>query len=1047
MHEGRLRYHFKYNYLSYLRSTRRVTGIDHASSIRERIVHGDSRVTKFIKRFRALSIHRDDENWNPETDNGYQSLREKYKNKIAAADRKRLYGRIGFQDTLNSYGLMVKSNSKVLWAHDEYSIAHPEEYAMNFRIWTEPVKSRAIPYLGMIDDDLLYDFRLEEPLRRILTHNKNGVFIYVYDFDTYRKRSADWYHHDRLLYGYTDDFREDRRNPARIAYGPILTEPNHPVLRALRVYIFQRMYLAKLRLARLIHPAPKWLPGAGDYTQVPKSCRLADPSVERYRKEIEPQVNAAWNRDERSFIDQVLGASHEEYFYWLFHKVLTPESALKAFDRGDTDRARYWARVLRYQEIYRDLHIHKMYVRTARTLEQDMQRYWNDRFLSVALWSGSCGYGKNRHRFNPGLKTLFPYFDIANKPGHPGCINASPGGAHRSYHRAGFSNTGGLIYAGDMTRRELEAFNRDYQKRYNSKKVKFHQRIWQDAVAGPFMIVSRRTYKRYGHRYFEKLAGKHLKMVDVTGALVESTARILLTPDPDAIAQMMDMDYFYYKRNDRELYGRNKMKPSFKIRMTEATVPRRAVYDPVRLARNPVTEELHDIAREYHSDVYGLGKVSQYQNIIGEVKEALEQDEKEFSGLSLIRGNYYPVFSGEPMSFPRKGQSADRLYPLDYSGQLHKSRFYSEAVPLKEQPRTPRSIEFLSTIMKLRKSGSIEKLKSRYGKGLKFKQALMRKLRKTIPWMLYNPNLFLVYYTHIRDLMPILNAFTGYRGRELSNGIGDGTMVFSSASRLQPFAADASMLAIKDRCIWKHDSCLRMLWNYCNAFSRYSYDFRSDIIAYGKFRKMLWHFENNGSPFPLWESTLSNMTGSAYEFSYYHHTYRWIWNNVGNPIFLREPTSAFIQGKQNNQGRAYLMSRLFPNLLRYLNKSVLESDLSFYSEYAWRKKYAEFTYQPDIRTYIMFYPYEPRIMTQALLQYKSCCDQNISQEYHLKRMKLEMRARKSIFPTENHTFVISDGIQTTLLERKNGEAFSESNMKLYENLQSAAGEKRPEPDA
>ena len=95
----------------------------------------------------------------------------------------------------------------------------------------------------------------------------------------------------------------------------------------------------------------------------------------------------------------------------------------------------------------------------------------------------------------------------------------------------------------------------------------------------------------------------------------------------------------------------------------------------------------------------------------------------------------------------------------------------------------------------------------------------------------------------------------------------------------------------------------------------------------------------------------------------------------------------------------------------------------------------------------MFHPYEPSLMTQALLQSKANRDQNTSQEYYLKRMKLEMCANKSIFPTENHTFVISDGMQTTILEKKNGEAYSEANMKLYKNLQEAAGKKRPNPDS
>jgi len=981
----------------------------------------------------------DNEQWDINTENGYLQLSEKYHNAFYNSDNG--CGKIGFQDTLDSYGVMVKNNSEVLWVHDEYSIAHPEEYPMSFRIWTRPIEKNSPAFLGMIDDDLLYDFREEDPFRRILTHNQNGVFIYVYDLDVYRRRSADWHLHDRILYGIADGFREDRRNRSRITYGPIITDPNHPVLRALRSYIFQRMYLAKLRLARLIHPAPRWLEDAGDYVQIPVEHRPVDQMMKMYLREIEPQINVKWNRDEKSFIEQILKASHEEYFSLLFHRLITPVHALRAFDNGDMKEARYWARVLRYQEIYRDLYLHKMYVRTGRSCEQDFERYWNKKYLSVALWSGSNGAGRNRHRFNPGLKSLFPYFDVADKRGHPGLMKGIPRGAYRGNHTGGFTNTAGLIYAGHLSKRELDECNRDYQERYHQK-GDFYRRIWEDAIAGPVMIVSRRTYRRYGHEYFEKLAEKKLKMIDVTGALIESSARTLLTPDPDIIEQLMDMDYFYYKANDDELLGNRRMKPAFAIRLTEISVAEGNPYNPVTLARNPVSVEVKDNAGSFHREVYPFGEMNKYREIILEIRNALKKDEEEFPGLSLRMGNYYPVENSEPMEFPRKYQKGENIFRRGISGSWWKGSFQYVMKTLGNKPRTPRSIEFLAVVQEMKKRDLVEKLKKKYTTVKTFQAALVMELRREIPWLLFNPNLFLVYYKHIDMLMPLYREFTGYYGKELYNGISDGTVIFTTRSRLQPSAADAIALAIKMRCIWKHDTSLRMLLNYCIALSECRYDFRGDLAAYGRLRKMLWHHENDGSPFPRWESELTTMTGSPFESSYYHHTYRWMRNNSGEPLYLREPTAALMQGKQNGQARALLLSQLFPGMFRYLDRRLLANDLSFYAEYHWKRKYLEHTHHPDVQQYVMFHPYEPRLMTISLLRFRAHKD-NLPASHYTKMMKMEMRAHKSILPTENHTFVITDGIQTTVTRMKKAEACCVENMKLYEGLKEIAGKIRP----
>jgi len=894
---------------------------------------------------------------------------------------------------------ILKAYHKGKWylAHPSHAIGMAHRYPQVWRPWTKPVdiEEKLIPYLGMIDDDLMYDFRKENPFDTILSQNKEGPFLYVYDFDMYRERTYGWKLHDRFLHGFQARGEEEEKNPIRLTYGPVIDNGNHEIVRQLRAFIFMRLYLAKLRLGKMLHPAPQWIEENGDYTMKYGSHRRGTVMTQK----IDPVIAAKTGVSLAALRSQIFRAPNEDYFRVLNKNIAIPEEAIDALKSKDWDKAKLWARIARYQEAFRDLYMHKMFVRSPIQKANDFLRYYTPKRLSIAMWDGQSGYGDSRFAFRAGLKFHFPYFERKDKrgnlkrknvydygyfladptvvsPNHMGAAYSRGLGKYRdSSYRSAPSNTTGIIYAGHMEGSEFTAYCRSVGKT--------PKQVWESALKGPFMVISSRTYRRYGHAYFERLAGHKLKKVDVTGALIASAARVRITVDPDLLTQLSVMDYFYYKKNATEMRGKKAMLPASAIRPT-ARVPRlTGKYDPVRNARTPVTREMKKYTRD-RSVAFASNIDRKYGRVIRDIQRGLAKDRRSFRGMSLRRTSYLPYHkektrkaqNGEWLFYPtkreicesvrlslggrgyvknyvppatavwmmdaklcktvvlprvgkdrsiRKGSSIWELSATTFKRLYdhHRDVLVDSMVDVK---RTPRTIEFTYTVKRMKKERVVEQLKARYGSGSRFIYQLQLVLADRIPWLAYNPHMFLAYYKHSDAIYYVAEALTHHiwmqwkkdadaRNHEVArmnsgSTVSDGTMVWSNRGHYTGSYGAVDYAAAPYA---KKSQRYALVQEYHGLLGA-----SFATIAGGKYRKQFARAD-----FPWWETWVGNGNGNMFLPWDYGHCYKFMRNHYGYPNFMRDPSWMINQGGLNHQRMAELYSRMFPGILRYVNNHII----------------------------------------------------------------------------------------------------------------------------
>lgn len=744
----------------------------------------------------------------------------------------------------------------------DFSIMHPELYPHKYKVWAGEEIHNGIEYCGMIDDDITYDFRDETPFSKIISTNKNGPFLYVYDFKRYRECSSDWAFHDRLLYGYNDKFEEDKdsisehkvrkysyhpddksykpnnnyRNKAALTYGPLITDPNDELLRRLRVYIFTRMYMAKLRLAKLCHPAPKWyngnierkpikvkgawsamayqLDGMGSIPNYEKKYSANKVDDYNYNGKLN---NKRWKTKmcnitkyanfkrypvgqfERAKKDYQTAIAHMNiYDYWegMYLKYIPIKKYLKAFDRymngkGSLSSLRYWGRMYNLSEVFRDMYLEMSNatpIRCPSVKKEDFKRYFSNDYLSIAIWAGSAGSGNYRHRSPNSLKTMFPFFEGEYKAGKMLMYNGTRiknwyrvlskkqwiravykyaivfydylekigkhtdptlkywGSKHvkklpitivrnEKVRVPEIMNTGGLIYGGYISKDRQQNARRlvpdeEYGKRYQYYKeyvltdmLRHYgtmKKLWKEAIKGPFMIISSRTYEKYGHAHFEKLAGHKLRKDDITGAMIDSSAKTACAIDSDYVDQLKDMDYFYIKNSKDDKMGNRNMTPAKDITITMDTPDTEGFHKDYVAGEYSYdnSKPKVDVAKNRWKDI----EKKQYVNgnnkeLFDIIRKAYNKDKKRYPEISILRSHYV------------------------YFKTYYMAKFNSFV--------NRHGVRFLDIISKIVKKDKLNPKKA-VSRLFRNDKRLMKYLRKNdLSHFAGNPNLFKAYYNNI----------------------------------------------------------------------------------------------------------------------------------------------------------------------------------------------------------------------------------------------------------------------------------------------------------
>ena len=950
----------------------------------------------------------------------------------------------------------ISQNGKYKWmAHPDWSIAHPEKYPEKYRIWAAKKKPTKIGFLGMIDDDLMYDWRNENvqtgkgsitiqgsndnshgrerisSRNNLISTNKSGVFIYVYDQDTFRDRSIDWKLHDRLAYGYKDSFIEDNDSPseryylgrkgpnrARLEYGPIEADVNSKVLRALRVRIFTRTYLAKLRLARLCVAAPKWTSdysdSRGNYTGE-KGVVFQRVNVFRIIKKYCDLKKYPSYMEARKLMyrDIYNNVPVHDYWYWVQNKIYPPDEVYKEYElwlkgKGDLQELKMKNRVYNLTEDARSMYWMFALKNPGEETRRRYHRiYYSPSYLSIAVWSGSTGYGPQRHYSSVALKTIFPYFEGRTMPGRMGIIRNG---------RAESMNTGGLLQAGFITRQDPGM--RRLLKYYGSM-----NNIWKEGEKGPFMIVSDRTYKRYGHGYFEKLAKHPLVKADVTGAMIDSSARVMLDQDPDYVKQLMDMDYFYIKEKDpcirkgnslnctgnserstisHSISGSQSMLPLRDISISTSQISkaksllrkseaRGKIRNPLEIFDDkPITSLLFKLDRAYDGYVSGIqhteGKiisVDDLKEMSKRVQAAYIRDQRQYPGMSILRAHYLP-----------------------YKGK--KLRGYAF----------------------IKKMNTMRSLINRYKNNKK--ELMKHVLIKHFPFFVGNPNMFLAYYSDLRRFLIMYRVFT-ING--LYNQDEDGTVMYGGnhGGFQAPAFTTRRCIDITDK---RGDNWLD---SYLYAVE-HDTGGASDLVFVanrGRLRKRI--AKSHGIIFPRMDTLLhfyqnqNNYTVSPDDDVYIEMT-----NPRGRRTLMRDLGMLTNDNGVTNQGHASIIYNMFPGFHRYIPAHLAMVYQLFYQEYYHNQRRNELTYQNDILTPIYPAQYEPSIMTTMRMTKES---KELRGSRGMKgivagSISSTIRAR-SAFLHENLEFVVANGLPTTVIKKKDRsiDIWNKSNEKLYEGIE------------
>lgn len=433
-----------------------------------------------------------------------------------------------------------ETDGTYLWRFFNFSsIHHPTGIPMQYRVWAAQPQDPVILSCGILDDDFMYDMS-DPTLTRKMCQNREGVFLYVYDDEHVMQETQDWALHNRLAFGYESSWmpstfiagwtRMGETNEGKnswgagatceFSYGPLVNDINHPVLRALRVRIWTRMYLAKLRIARCLVDAPAWNATTSSYVGLNGAPHGVSSQPLQY-----PQYRHVWpDRPGKTTVSTRHG--NRELFQYLreWHECY--------FDEKDRDRPVYSIRNRRLPFVDRALTDKTFFPAFRSDPSSYTWKFATDKYLSLAVYTGTTDTKRMgslpSNYLSP--KAVYPDFEGVYRRGHTFVMTEKYGKQvplDTAILHAGYvsGSTAAVLWPG-KSMAELRAA----------------------AKKGPFMTVSYRTYQKYGHAYFERLAQHRLVTADVTGALIDSNARVWLNDDPDYVDAMMGHRLFYVGR-------------------------------------------------------------------------------------------------------------------------------------------------------------------------------------------------------------------------------------------------------------------------------------------------------------------------------------------------------------------------------------------------------------------------------------------------------------------------------------------------------------------
>lgn len=947
-----------------------------------------------------------------------------------------------------------EKNKRTIHYFNGFSIANIYRYPEIFWPWRYEPMDPTIGYLGMIDDDLPYDFEKNGTEGEVTPINKEAPFIYVYDFDEFRRHNSDWVTHDTMTYGYTEP-GEDLEEMEKVYYGTTLKDPNILFARGLRAYMFCRMYQAKKELVSRLHPAPEWNENIGDYninyedkvnpanlseegrkiyefsriTSVENMTALDQSKITYYFGNLDAGVEQSVKEYEK-----LVRESSNDLYWSLFLNFHSYDRNIadKIYKKDWTAAAKSGRELERFQ-ILRRYYQYKALVRSPKQYDEDFRRYYNENGMSISVWAGQNSYGYFRHTSEVSQKYYFPNYDVKDKVGNthgpdlfgpylwPGEYEhkvkygfsqkySRPTGVR--YMKGTASNTTGIIYAGNMTKDELYS--------YCNKTGKTPKQAWESALKGPFMIVSSRTYKRYGAEYFEKLAGHKLKVIDVTGGLMHSYWSVNMNHEKTkaVVKKIMNYDYFWLKQDRTTIpfvwdgkYHVTNFNPA-NGRWKDTNLDSIKGKQPDYVIPDTLTTKKYDHATIHPRITNNFGR------IFKEIDQAIAKDEKQFPHMSQRSANYVEYFKDEPYEFPRADDITyhSLLYTHLYVNKLNRGskyeflvpEFYKMYVPRSDElyyglwgyyyyggswndrdnkrvyefcdrevrKRSPRGIEVFARIWRDKARGVIDEIKSQPGD---FTYNLQKYLADNIPWMAYNPNLFMCYYKNIRwlkilddelywgpyyddsyrfyrkdgslwidgqDYIPdepytnnILNRKLPHAFADRLEGIGDGVMptAFEYSKESTVFRNDIVMDMVA---LTKPDSSsdkpyLRYMYGYCGYMDN-SYD--TLAVAAGRMRKRL--DSDKEELFPITELAVSTIVMSTSGLNPYYASYYSMKSPTGIKV---RGTRAMSYGTLSCHGEevSRIYSEAMPGMLIFPNITNLptygyekvESYKSAYYEY------------------------------------------------------------------------------------------------------------------
>lgn len=1000
------------------------------------------------------------------------------------------------------YGWPFQKSDMNISALPDYSIAFPETLPIKYRVWSGEKQNDSIPYLGMVDDDLLYNVKDENMFNSFFIMNKDAVFIYIYDFDDFRKKSQDWVIHDRLAYGYTDSFEEDKNNKARLTYSNLIEDINHLSLRTIRAGIYTRMYLAKLRLLKMVYPAPRWgLDENKDYPTFEQSKKLG--YVQEVKRSLQKLIDQSSNiatkkgftTGENYMLDQL--KTWPAYDYWRYMKDIQSEMhkskctvkdillsfsditsakrlGLKNYERLSAEGQKTIMKFRLYKS-YMDAYT-TMALRspTKEQREDDFKDYYDPHRISIGIWSGTTGCAGFRHAYEVGLKTSRPYFDRKDLKGHMG------------NHEYKLNDTSGLIYGG-----HIDLYPNTAEKtKLREELIRYHKsmkQMWRNALRGPLTIVSSRTYKRYGHKYFEKIAGHKVICVDITGAIIDSNARVMTSPDIDYIKQIVDMDYFYVKKNKNQKLGLAKMRPASKITINTSDIKKGIVglkkygiknrlthenrnncfkaveksdynYEykkgnMINLANNAwkafeknnkikvsAKQKLSNYLRnkadgtlfpdlmwsgnyEDRPDSESFKYIAKLRKIAEKVQTAYQQDNKLFQGISLLQLSFLGMLDNTSKYDLKK--SRPNIFTNNISCPSRNQNMISTGIgPLIPLQKNRHSMKTLVKNVKEGKYGSMKNFALTY-------------LAKNYPQFAANPNLFLVYAENIYIIRRIVHSIS-YISAEKRTGRNKSQIIMNTVNcrhlgipRNTPIGwlQNTWKLCNKDELIKD-----KVFPHYLEAYES-TYYYKTKPIADPYFMERYHMIDPS---FCIYQGIDPRIIKNTDIIKYYPENLYSTKTPV--PSLLKMIYMSENDGLSHEKGLGSDIMMMFPGLFTARSAHVFYNILAFYSHYHLNKRDVS-AGNPHLSNMVhSFYPnmYEPQLMTKTYLsilastkKYRRLKTSNSS--YQISQNILTQARYRNFFPLYDYGVVETVGLPTTVIKKKNRlyNVWSDLNEKLF----------------